>query len=162
MLLGKADFHEIKAPLSGKAIALSDLDDPIFAGKVVGDGIAIIPSDGEVVAPVSGEISFIAPTLHTYGIRGFDGIEVLVHLGLDTVKLNGRGFKALVEKGSMVEGGQPLCQMDLDMIRKEGYDGTTPVVITSNTIDDVKRLVIRTGFCEAGKTVVMKYAVVKK
>ena len=77
MLFGKADFHEIKSPLSGKAIALSDLDDPIFSGKVVGDGVAIIPSDGEVVAPVSGEVSFIAPTFHTYGIRGFDGIEVL-------------------------------------------------------------------------------------
>ncbi|MDY6323179.1 MAG: PTS glucose transporter subunit IIA [Succinivibrio sp.] len=162
MLFGKADYHEIKAPLSGKVIALADLDDPIFSGKVVGDGIALIPSDGEAVSPISGEVSFIAPTLHTYGIRGYDGVEVLVHLGLNTVKLNGKGFKALVKKGQTVEAGAPLCQMDLEMIRSEGYDPTTPVVITSNTIDMIRRLTFNNGFCVAGKTACMKYALVKK
>ena len=162
MFFKKSDFYPVIAPLSGKVIALSDTEDPIFSGKVVGDGVAIIPGNGEVVAPVSGVISMIAPTNHSYGITAYDGTEILVHIGIDTVKLEGKGFTPLVYKGQEVEVGQPVCKFDLDLIRHEGFNATTPVIITSNSIDKVKRLTLRTGFVEGGKSVCMLYALEKK
>lgn len=158
----KDDFYPVVAPMSGKVIALTDIDDPIFAGKVVGDGVAIIPGDGEVVAPVAGVVSFVAAEKHSYGITAYDGTEVLVHIGIDTVKLGGQGFEALVEKGQSVEVGQPICKCDPEFIRHEGFNATTPVLITSNSIDKIKRLTLRTGFAQAGSTVCMMYAPEKK
>ncbi len=162
MFFKKSDFYPVIAPISGKVIALTDLEDPIFSGKVVGDGVAIIPGEGEAVAPVSGVITMIAPTNHSYGITAYDGTEVLVHIGIDTVKLNGKGFTPLVKKGDSVDVGQPICKFDLEGIRAEGFNATTPVIITSNSIDKVKRLTLRTGFAEAGKTACMMYALDKK
>lgn len=161
-MFDKKDFSPIYAPVSGKVIALSDLVDPIFAGKVVGDGVAIVPGEGEFVSPISGVVSFVADTGHSFGITGFDGVEVLVHIGINTVKLNGQCFHPLVKKGDVLEAGQPLCTADMADIIKKGFDTTTPVVITSNTIESVKRLVLRTGFCQAGKSVCMKYIQDKK
>ena len=162
MFFNKSDFYPVIAPINGKIIALSDTEDPIFSGKVVGDGIAVIPYDGEVVSPLTGTISMIAPTNHSYGITAYDGTEVLVHVGIDTVKLNGRGFTPLVKKGQHVDVGQPICKFDLELIRNEGFNATTPVIITSNCIDRIKRLTIRTGFAQAGVTVCMLYALEKR
>lgn len=162
MFFKKSDFYPVIAPISGKVIALTDLEDPIFSGKVVGDGVAIIPGDGEAVAPVSGVVTMIAPTNHSYGITAYDGTEILVHIGIDTVKLNGKCFHPLVKKGDSVEVGQPICKFDLESIRAEGFNATTPVIITSNSIDKVKRLTVRTGFAESGKTECMLYALEKK
>ena len=162
MFFKPKDFTRVLSPMSGKVIALSETEDPIFSGKVVGDGVAVIPGDGEVVAPISGGVSLIADGKHSYGITGFDGIEVLVHIGIDTVKLKGECFKPLVKVGQRVEAGQPICSVDIATIRERGYDATTPVVITSSSIDSIKRLVMRVGFCEAGKTECMKYILVKQ
>ena len=147
----------IVAPLSGHVVTIGDVDEPIFSGRVVGDGVAIIPSDGHVVAPIAGVVSFIGEQKHTYGIVGFDGIEILIHLGINTVKLNGDGFEPLVQKGDKVEVGTPLCHMDLDLIRERQYDITTPVVITSSSMDRIKRLTLRTGQALAGQTVCLRY-----
>ncbi len=162
MFFKRSDFYPVIAPINGKVIALSDLDDPIFSGKVVGDGVAVIPSDGEVVSPVSGTVSIIAPTNHSYGITAYDGTEILVHVGIETVKLNGRGFTPLVTKGQHVDVGQPICKFDLELIRNEGFNATTPVIITSNSIDRVKRLTLRTGFVQAGVSTCMLYALEKR
>ena len=162
MLFQNKDFQTILAPMSGKVIALSELEDPIFAGKVVGDGVAVIPSDGEVVAPVSGVISLVSEGQHSYGITSFDGTEILVHVGIDTVRLKGRGFTSLVKVGQRVDAGQLVCSADLELIRKEGFESTTPVVITSHSIDQISRLIMQTGFAVAGRTVCMKYIQQKK
>ena len=148
------------APMSGHVVTIGDVDEPIFAGKVVGDGVAIIPSSGEVVAPIAGTISFIGEQKHTYGIVGFDGVEILIHLGINTVKLNGQGYDCKVEVGQRVEVGTLLCIMDLDFIRQQQFDLTSPVVITSGSIDKIKRLTLRSGQALAGQTVCMRYTTV--
>ena len=134
----------VYAPLSGHVDTIGDVDEPIFAGKVVGDGVAIIPSDGEVLAPIAGTISFIGEQKHTYGIKGFDGVEILIHLGIDTVKLEGTGFIPYVTVGQRVDVGDRICHMDLELLRARQFDLTSPVVITSGSMDKIKRLTLRT------------------
>ncbi len=153
--------NEIVAAMNGRAVALGDVDEPIFAGKVVGDGVAIIPSSGTAVAPISGTVSFVGPQKHTYGITGFDGIEVLLHIGIDTVKLDGEGFTPKVQKGDRVSVGDVICEVDLDVLRAKHFDTTSPLIITSASIDKVKRLTLRTGEAAAGQTVVMRYVLNK-
>ena len=153
--------NPIVAAMNDRVVAIGDVDEPIFAGKVVGDGVAIIPSSGEAVAPISGIVSFIGEQKHTYGITGFDGLEVLLHIGIDTVKLNGEGFSPQVKKGDRVNAGDLICKVDLDVLRSHHFDLTSPVVITSASIDKVKRLTIRTGEAAAGQTVVMRYVLNK-
>lgn len=154
--------NEILAAMNGRAVAIGDVEEPIFAGKVVGDGVAIIPASGEAVAPISGIVSFVGEQKHTYGITGFDGVEILLHIGIDTVKLNGEGFESKVKKGDKVTAGDLLCVVDLDLLRKKNFDTTSPLVITSGTIDKVKRLTLRTGQVAAGQTVVMRYTLAKQ
>lgn len=89
----------ILAALSGKVISIADVDSPIFAGKVVGDGVAIIPTDDTALSPISGVISFVGEQKHSFGITGYDGVEILIHLGIGTVALNGEGFEPLISKG---------------------------------------------------------------
>ncbi len=156
-MFSKAKGDEIKAAVAGKIIPLEDVESPIFAGKVVGDGVAVIPTEGRAVAPLSGTVSFIGEGKYSYGITGFDGTEVLIHIGIDTVKLEGKGFTPLVEKGQKVEVGDPICDFDLGLIKQEGYDTTTPVIITSNSMDSIKRLTLLTGDAQAGSTVCMRY-----
>lgn len=149
------------APISGHVVTIGDVDEPIFSGRVIGDGVAIVPSDGKVVAPISGVISFIGAQKHTYGIVGYDGIEVLIHLGIGTVRLEGEGFTPAVQVGAKVEVGAPICTMDLELMRAKQFDLTCPVVITSAAMDKVKRLTLRTGPALAGQTVCMRYVPVK-
>lgn len=147
----------ILAPLSGEVIEIGDVKSPIFAGKVVGDGVAIIPNDAVAKSPVSGVVSFIGDQKHSYGITSYDGVEILIHLGIGTVSLNGMGFESLVKKGEQVVAGQPICQVDWDFIRKNNFDTTSPVIITSSSMENVKRLTITQGKCQAGVTVCMRY-----
>ena len=149
------------APISGHVVTIGDVDEPIFAGRVIGDGVAIVPSDGHVVAPISGVVSFIGEQKHTYGIKGFDGIEILIHLGIGTVRLEGEGFEPLVKVGDKVEVGSPICNMDLALMRERQFDLTCPVVITSAAMDKVKRLTLRAGQALAGQTVCRRYVPVK-
>lgn len=95
----------VLAPLTGKAVSLSEVPDPVFAEKVIGDGIAMIPEDGKIVSPVDGEISSIAETGHAYGFTADNGLEVLVHVGLETVSLKGECFKVYAKAGDKVKAG---------------------------------------------------------
>lgn len=157
MIFTKNIGEPIYAALNGKVIAITDLDEPIFAGKVVGDGVAIIPTDGTAVSPVSGIVSFIAQQKHSYGITTFDGVEVLLHLGIGTVKLEGQGFTPLVRKGDQVKVGTALCSMDLDLLKQKGIDPTSPLIITSNSSDRIKKLTLITGQATAGSSICMRY-----
>lgn len=123
----------VAAPLSGTVIALEAVKDQAFASGVLGKGLAIIPAEGNVYAPCDGELTVVFPTGHAIGIRSDSGIEVLIHVGMDTVKLNGQYFNKLKEAGTRVRTGDLLLTFDLEAIAKAGYDITTPVLITNHT-----------------------------
>lgn len=121
----------IKSPLKGKLVNLVDVPDPVFAEKMIGDGVAIKPLDKNVYAPVSGKIVQLFHTNHALGIEIAGGLELLLHLGLDTVKLKGEGFTALVEEKQQIRTGDKLFEVDWDIIREKAVSTITPVVITN-------------------------------
>lgn len=121
------------SPLSGKAISLSDVEDAAFSSGILGEGLAIIPSEGKVVSPVSGVITTLFPTLHAIGITSDNGIEILIHIGLDTVQLEGKGFKANVKQGDIIAKGELIVTFDMDSIQKAGFSLVTPVIVTNPT-----------------------------
>lgn len=100
----------ILSPLTGTAVALEEVPDPVFSQKIIGDGIAIIPQDGKLVSPIDGEVVSVAETLHAYGLRSEDGIEVMVHFGLETVALKGEYFTCHVKQGDKVKAGDLLAK----------------------------------------------------
>lgn len=120
---------DVLAPVAGTAVALSSVADAVFSSGALGHGAAVVPSSGRVVAPVAGEVVSVLP--HAYGLRTDEGVEVLVHVGLDTVQMQGRGFEPAVTPGTRVRGGDLLAQVDLDAVRAAGFDTTTVVVVTS-------------------------------
>lgn len=122
---------EVVAPMSGKIIPIEEVPDAVFAGKMLGDGFAMIPEDGEVVSPVNGSVVNIFPTKHAIGILSDGGVEIIVHIGIDTVKLKGEGFEALVEEGDVIEAGQPIFNIDLDFISKNATSIITPIAFTN-------------------------------
>lgn len=119
------------APISGELLPITEVPDPVFSGKMMGDGFAIKPSDGTVVSPVNGKIINVFPTKHAIGITADNGREVLIHFGIDTVKLNGEGFESLVSEGDEVKAGQPLLKVDLDYIAKNATSTITPIIFTN-------------------------------
>ena len=121
----------VTSPVSGKVIPLSEVKDPAFADGALGDGVAIIPENGTIVAPFDGTVSMIFETGHAVGLLSEDGVEVLIHVGLDTVNLEGKYFEKKVNNGDKVVAGQPLIQFDLNAVRNAGYDVTTPVLVTN-------------------------------
>ncbi|MBZ6527289.1 PTS glucose transporter subunit IIA [Aerococcaceae bacterium DSM 111021] len=120
--------------LEGKVVALEDVPDPVFAGRMMGQGVGIEPTAGLVVAPFDGEVILVAGTKHAVGLRSNGGVEVLIHVGLETVGLDGRPFTTHVTEGDKISRGQLLIEADLDMIKSEGLPTVTPVVVT-NTAD---------------------------
>ena len=123
--------NTIKSPISGKVIELEKVDDPVFSSGAMGKGIAIEPMDNKVYAPFNGTIEFIAETKHAIGLLSEDGVEVLIHVGMDTVKMQGRGFNVKTSVNSKIKAGDLLLEFDRNAIEKEGYSLITPVVITN-------------------------------
>lgn len=140
---------EIKAPVNGKAIALSEVKDEVFAGGALGKGAAIIPEDGRICAPCDGVISLVYPTGHAIGIQSENGAELLIHIGMDTVTLEGKCFNIKVKQGQAVKAGEILIEADLEGIRSAGLDTTTPIVVT-NVDDYVDITVENVGNIKAG------------
>ena len=120
----------ITSPLDGKVVGLDKVPDPVFSDRVLGDGCAIIPSSNKIYSPVNGEISSIAETNHAYGIKTDDGVEVLIHFGLETVALKGEGFTPKVKVGDKVELGDLICEVNTELLTKKGYNLITPVLVT--------------------------------
>lgn len=119
----------IAAPISGEAIPLDKVPDPVFADKVLGDGCAIIPDNGKIYSPVDGKISSVAETFHAYGITSDDGIEIMVHFGLETVALKGEGFTPHVKAGDRVKKGDLIAEADIDFLKSKNINLITPVLI---------------------------------
>ena len=120
----------ILSPLDGRVIPLEEVPDEVFAEKVLGDGAAVIPENGNIYSPIDGEIVSIPESLHAYGIRSDAGIEMIVHFGLETVNLRGEGFSPKVKVGDRVKAGQLLCTADMDFLKSKGINTVTPVLVT--------------------------------
>ena len=133
---------EIASPLDGKEIALKDVDDEVFASGVTGKGIAIIPENNTVLSPADGTVSVLFPSKHAVGITTKEGIEILVHIGLNTVMLNGEGFTTFVKQGDQVKKGQKLLEFDKDFITNKGCSLQSPLIITN--ADQFKDILIET------------------
>lgn len=125
---------EIASPIEGKAYPLNEVQDEVFASEALGKGIAVLPTKGEVVAPADCTVSVLYPTLHAMGLKLEDGTELLIHIGMDTVAMNGDGFTKHVNEGDKIKKGTPIVSFDIDKIKAAGYDTTVSVII-SNTAD---------------------------
>ena len=125
----KQPKQPIASPLRGRVLPLSEVSDPVFSDRILGDGCAILPEDGNIYSPVDGVISSIAETRHAYGFLSRDGVEVLVHFGLETVSLGGEGFRSLKKEGDEVKKGEKIAEVDLALLKEKGISLLTPVLI---------------------------------
>lgn len=131
--IAPAPGDTVLAPVDGTVVPLAEVDDEVFSSGMLGPGVGIAPTSGEVRAPVGGTLTTAFPTGHAFGIVAEDGTQVMVHIGLDTVRLQGRGFTPRVEKGARVEAGDLLATVDLATVRDAGYDPVTIVVVLGGT-----------------------------
>ncbi|MDR2786111.1 MAG: PTS glucose transporter subunit IIA [Treponema sp.] len=146
----------VYATQNGRALPITEMPDEVFAEKVPGDGICILPKDGKVYAPVNGVVESADDTGHAYGIAAEDGADIMIHIGVDTVELAGTGFKRKVKPGQLVKAGDLICSVNLETVKKAGYSVHTAIVlcnvefftITGITADSV---------VQAGKTVIFRY-----
>ncbi len=144
---------ELVSPVDGMAVKLEDIDDKVFAGGTLGNGVGIVPVNGNILSPVAGTIATVTKTGHAFGIKTDDGVEVLVHIGINTVRMKGEGFNAKVAKGDAVKIGAPLAEVDLDKIKDAGYDNTVVVTVTNTkAMEEVAG--IAEGAVKAGEAVV--------
>ena len=148
-----ANNLSVLAPLSGKLIALEQVPDPVFSGKVLGDGIAIIPEDGKIYSPVNGTVTTVSTTLHAYGFSTEEGLDILVHVGLETVSLKGEGFKVYIKEGDQVKAGELIAEVDLEFLKQKDIPSITPVLICSGAEEKV--MTTAEGKAAAGKTAVI-------
>ena len=152
-MLKNLDCTELLTPITGKTIPLSDVDDPVFSTKMMGEGIAIIPENGEIYSPVDGTITMIATTKHAYGIKANDGTEILIHFGLETVSLQGEGFDVRVKVGDKVKKKTLIANVDLNLMNAKNINVTTPIIICEGFKD--KELKFNYGAVKAKKDVLL-------
>lgn len=138
------------APVNGTVIDLTTVPDPVFSGKLMGDGFAIEPKDARVLSPVAGEVTMLQG--HALGLKRADGLEVLMHMGIDTVSLNGTPFEMLVKEGDVLEAGEAVANVDWAQVDAAGLPKTTMVLIT-NTADKLASLDVTMGDATAGEIV---------
>ena len=143
-----SELLKICSPLNGKAVSLDSVPDPVFSDRVLGDGCAVIPSDGKIYSPVNGEISSIAETNHAYGFSSDDGLEVLVHFGLETVALKGNGFTPHVAVGDKVKIGDLVAEVDVELLKSKNINLITPVLVCDGA-DDLE-MQVSDGTVKAG------------
>ncbi|MEW9669418.1 PTS glucose transporter subunit IIA [Ammoniphilus sp. 3BR4] len=156
-LFGKKEKKKeeiLVAPLTGKVVNMEEVPDPVFSQLMMGDGVAIEPTEGKVVSPVNGEVIQFFHTKHAIGLLSDTGIEVLIHVGLDTVNMQGEGFEGHVQVGDQVKAGDLLISFDLNLIKEKAKSTITPIVITNG--DMVESLKKMTGQAvERGRQTVM-------
>lgn len=154
----KKDSHlnkkiEVIAPISGKIIPIEKVPDVVFSKKVVGDGIAIQPTSKYVMSPIDGKLGTIFKTLHAFSIESKDGIQIFVHFGIDTVKLQGKGFKTYAKEGQKVKKGDIILKVNLKLLKKTAKSLITPIIISN--IEKVNIIEKKEGMVISGKSVIM-------
>lgn len=152
-LFGKdtAQREALGSPMDGELMALDAVADPVFSGKVLGDGAAVRPAVGQVLSPVDGEISTLPDTAHAVGVTSTLGAELLIHVGRDTVNLKGEHFSPKVKEGDKVKRGQLLLEFDREALLEKGFDLDTPVIVTNS--DDFELEPTPVGPVQAGQTI---------
>ncbi|MCU5745521.1 PTS glucose transporter subunit IIA [Staphylococcus sp. SQ8-PEA] len=123
---------KVYAPITGEFVNIEDIPDPVFAQKMMGEGFGIKPTEGHVVSPIDGRVDNVFPTQHALGLKADNGLEILIHIGLDTVQLDGEGFEIHVENGQSVSVGDPILTFDLEYITKHAKSIISPVIITNS------------------------------
>ncbi len=154
-LFKKSKDEVIYAPMNGEVTALEDVPDPVFSQKMMGEGAAIIPQDGRVVSPVNGKIIHLPDSKHAVGLETETGIEILIHIGLETVALKGEGFTPQVAQGDMVKVGDPLIEFDLDYIRKHADHIITPIIWTNGQNSEKALQQTEDKVSKAGESILM-------
>ena len=144
--------NELLAPTNGEVVELSETNDPVFSTGAMGQGFGLDPTDGTIYAPVTGKFTLVAETKHAIGFETTDGLQILVHLGIDTVELKGKGFDLQVTAGQKVNAQDKLGTMDLEQIKAAGYQTTILTVITNSSDLDLD-LNVKTGMTTAGQAV---------
>jgi PTS system glucose-specific IIA component len=151
----KKKYVDIYSPINGILLKIEDVPDPVFSRKMVGDGVALEPTEGIVYSPVNGTLIQLFPTKHALGIKTEEGLEVLIHIGMDTVEMKGNGFESFVSEGEKVKIGNKLLKFDMELVKKE-HPLTSPIIITNMDIVDK---IVKESYGEevkAGKTKIMR------
>ena len=148
------------APCTGKTVPLSAVPDEVFANGILGEGIAIEPAEGHFFAPVEGTVSSVADARHAYTVVSDAGVDVLVHIGVDTVSLSGEGFVSHVSTGERVHAGKLMAEANLDLIRSRGLSAVCSVVVTEP--DKIENIEYKPGNCTGGKDAIMCYRVAER
>lgn len=149
---------KLVAPVTGKSMPLAEVPDEVFAQKMAGDGVAVIPEDDVFVAPADGELTLVFETKHAFAMKLDSGIELLVHIGLETVSLKGEGFEQLVKSGTRIKSGTPIMKVDREFIKSKGLNLITPVLITNPDI--AKSIVcLENIYTVTGETTIIEYTV---
>ncbi|SDQ83424.1 PTS sugar transporter subunit IIA [Virgibacillus salinus] len=151
----ESSITKIYAPINGEIVSLEEVPDPVFSQKMMGDGIAIKPNKGQVYSPVEGEVVQIPDTKHAIGLRTGDGIEILIHIGLETVSLEGKGFTINVSTGDKVSVGEKLMEFDLEYVRNNASSDISPIVITNGQDTGKKFSMTEEKESTAGETVII-------
>lgn len=151
----KNNEFKIVSTQSGQSVDLSNVPDEAFSQNMLGVGVAIIPNDNKIVSPVDGTIIQIADTLHAYGIQTDEGIDILVHIGINTVELKGEGFFSYVKEGDKVKAGDHIADVDINFLKEKNYEIYSPVIITN--ISEIKDFKFHTGLVTAGKDCIITY-----
>ncbi|MFT8315203.1 MAG: glucose PTS transporter subunit IIA [Clostridium sp.] len=152
------DTFQVMSPVNGNVVNLNNVSDRMFSEGIIGRGIAIDPTDDIIKSPIDGKLKLIFNTNHAFVVTSKKGIELLVHIGIDTIELNGDGFKRLVEEGEFVKVGDPVIKIDRQKIIDKGYELITPVVITN--LDYIKDVIFTKNTCVLGsKNFIMTYKV---
>lgn len=151
----KKSKRAIVAPITGKVIPLEKVNDQVFASGIMGKGVAVIPDEDVYVAPVDGTITIISETKHAFGMKTDNGLELLVHIGIDSVYLKGEGYTVLTPEGTKVKQGTPIIKIDRDVFAQKNISLETPVLVLNHTEYEID--ILENSKCEVGKTELMKY-----
>lgn len=152
MFWRKNKTGSIYSVCDGDIISLSEIQDPVFSEKILGDGVAILPESAEIISPVDGKIVQVFETKHAYSIFSDDGLEILVHIGINTVELNGEGFKSFVKDGDIVKAGDKIAEINIEYIESMGYQLYTPIIITN--LDKINKIEIKEERVKKGEEII--------
>ena len=151
----KGKKSEIVSPLSGDVLPITECADEVFSSKALGNGLVIMPTGNDVFAPIDGTVVQVAETVHAVCLEGEDGLELLIHLGIDTVSLGGEGFECFVKTGDKVKKGDKIATMDREFIKSKGLKLDSPVILLNE--DQLSDVGFNTGTATGGETVIVSY-----